>query len=290
MRRILYIAIAAIITSCTMWEQSTTTELLRPGAAVRTDSVNTISLYVFDEHDTLTFFEQLLVEGKIDSLPIVDGVPEGNYRVVSFVNCSRYEFEPMTLGKSSYADLECEMTNFVDSLGNPISTSDSILYGNQFVTAHWGWGSRAPVQILTRQLYYNMGVRIKVADNYDFWGAVSMFSLELRRLPRRFDKEGVSGDPSVKFTVTEFDLNDPGKVAARLRLPRFTDSDRVELHAVSNGYSLGSVVLLPSKFGVDPASPNPIEFTVDMNILPREIEISIEGWAAGVIQTTTIGQ
>lgn len=286
MRFFTYIVMLIVVFSCTVWEKSTVADIARPGAALRVDSARLLNLYVFDMRDTLVFARQFDSTQLIDSLDILDGVPEGRYRVVNFLDCSRYRFSQMELGVSSFADLECEMVDFVDSVGNPIATSDSIRYGSEFVDCQWG--ERIPVSIPMRDLYYQIGVRITFADGYEFDDQINLPSMEFRRLPRRFDNRGISSDPSVVFMISQFITDDVDRVAARLRVPRFTDDNRVELHVVTRGYSLGSVVLSPSKFGVSPDAQDHVSFIVDVDIQPRQIIISVDDWVVGTIQTTEI--
>lgn len=286
-RVLTYLFVAMFAVGCTFYEKATIDDIQRPGAAVRIDTARLVNLYVFDQKDTLLFFRQFDSTAVIDSLEVLDGVSEGRYRVVSFVNCTRYRFSELTVGQSSFEDLECEMVDFLDPSGVPIATLDSVRYGNDYVESRWG--QRVPFEVPMRDLYYEIGVRITVAEGYEFWDKINLTSMEVRRLPRRFNNRGGSSDPSVVFMISNFNQNDPEKIAARLRVPRFSDDDRVELHIVSGGYSLGSVVLLPSKFGVSPDAKDRVSFVVDTYVQPRQMTISVNDWVAGVIQTTVIG-
>lgn len=280
---------AAALGGCTLYQKATQQDIARPGAIVRVDSANQLSLFVFDARDTLisSFHRNDTLRGEL--INILDGVPTGRYRVVSFQNCGRYRICSMEPHRSSFNDLECRLTDIKDSsTGQPLHTMDSILYSAQFIEARWG--EQPAIALNCRELFYNSVVKMVINEGYDFWEEVSSFSLEFRNLPRQFDKDGLPSNSTLLMDITDIDRTAPLGIVARLRLPRFTDASQVELHAVSNKNSLGSVLLLPSRFGVSADSPEQVSLLIDMDIQPRSIVVKINDWEVGTIQTTTVGE
>lgn len=284
MRRVIaYTILVLTLLSCTLYQEQINKDLSTPHLEVRITPNEDIYLYAFNSSDTLVNILHINAEVNADTLAtILQDVEPGEYRVLGFKGFAQYEqwkvLEPL---HSTIADVELNLKNSA-----VLSAHDTLLYSDDTFEVYWT-EDEILHKLSYKEAYYNVEITIIGDDDYDFWHNIANFSLEFRKVSSSIRYNGVWDNARATYSITEFSQS--GEVAASLVLPRFTDENRVELHYISSGYSLGSFIVLPSRYSLSTTESESQTMHIELRVEPYNIHVKINGWDAGTFQTNKVG-
>lgn len=213
-----------------------------------------------------------------NGLTLLDGVPAGNYTVVSYANARQSVYAPMTPGVSTLTDL------FL-SLGSraPYSTSDPLFHHMETFRVKRCQPVIMPVTL--DKLYYRIDLNVTGADDLDD------FRITFSGAPSGID---YAGEPLTEPVIYQPDLvpAETGGQSGSFFIPRFPDKQNVKMLFACGQRPLGRMTLSDYLRENDVQ----IDFTAKDVIIPIDVKISssnilvtVNDWDEGAVQIPIVG-
>ncbi len=291
MKNVIYIIFAitiAAISSCTVWQsEGINNDISRPGTYVNIMLKDSSVHFVFDDNDILVrIYEYTPNDAMADTIILLDGVPDVEYKMVSYFNYNQYSFSNMVIGRTKYTDTKIILKGATEGEDFKFNQSaDMVCHDyNEFQAT---WGEKSLVIIDPKNKVYSATVKIESEDGFDFWREMTNFSIDFTNMPSTIEKDGKWIDNNCTYSIKNF--TEEGEIATVMQLPRFEDNHRVEMHAIHNDVSIGSLPVTPSIIGISPNDNGEVKFTITLYINPQRITVYINDWIVGNIQITELG-
>lgn len=215
---------------------------------------------------------------------LLDGVPEGEYRVVCYANLDQAEMAELVKGSSTLSQLSVAFDT-----GKEYDCSDELYHSIGTATVRRGTPAR--IRPGMRPGYYL--AKLTLLKDEDDMTPVEDYSARLISVPDVVDGEGtvrVSTDGEACCFSPQLTTDEEGRSrTAEFFLNRFGDEHEVRLVLYKAGVEIARVPVLPSECGVDPENAEQVELPILIEIAIDKITITIIDWNTVIVQNTGVG-
>lgn len=208
----------------------------------------------------------------------MEGVPAGDYSVVSFANAERSAFTPMSAGVSTLDDLKVVLDN-----GTSHDTGDPLFH--HYGHFHVQRGDPVVIPVLLDKCYYRIDLTVSGAE------AAEDFTVTFQGASSGIDYAGETLAESVLYRPP-LKKTEEGMHTGTLCLPRFGDDSSVTMILASGARKLAEIPLSEYLRNGDV----PIDLTAKDVIIPIEVHVrtaavtvTVNEWAEGALQIPIVG-
>lgn len=293
MNRILYFLSGALLFgSCSLSETTDMSINARPRLVVNYEYVDDLGkittaqemawtdLFVFDPEDRFLLQRHFaLADIKAEKgITLLEGVPEGRYRVVCFANVDKNEFSPLIPGLSTPDNLRLGFSS-----GETTVSSDPLLYHSDHYMVHRG----DPIIRSARldKLFYRLDIQVAGATK------IRDFSVQFSGAPSGFDGMGNPLSDPVSF-IPKLHSNMNGMLVGSLDIPKFENGSHVMMTLSSEGRVLSKMsfsdYLDENGERID-LSVRDVVIPVSISVESSQVTVVVDDWEEGAVQLPILG-
>lgn len=238
-----------------------------------------MDLFVFDPDDHFLMRQHVTtadVKAK-SGITLLEGVPEGRYRVLCFANVTLSEFSPLTPGESTPNDLRLGFT-----AGQTPPSSDRVLYHTDLFAVRRGAPKVNTVQL--NKLYYMLQLEINGAQE------IRDFTIKFSGAAG-FDGTGDPLSEAVVYTPRLHPQPD-GKLTGSLAIPRFDDGSKVGMTLLSDDRVLAVMSLsdyLAENSDRINLDSRDVVIPVSISVETSQVRVVVDNWEDGTVQLPILG-
>lgn len=213
-----------------------------------------------------------------DGLGVLDGVPAGDYTVVSYANVKRSVIASLIPGVSTAAELYVALGN-----GAVYRTGDPLFHSLKRFTVRRGEPVVTPVAL--NKLFYRIELNVTGAEK------VEDFRITFSGAPSGIDYAGHPFTGPVIYQPT-LQTAEAGEQSGSLCIPRFTDGASVMMTLASGERLLAqmslSEYLKQGDVAIDLTAKD-VVIPIDVAVSTAEITVTVNDWNDGAVQIPMVG-
>lgn len=239
---------------------------------------------LFDPTDIFLREIILFGENSTDSVTLLNGVPAGEYTVVSFANADGLERPVLTPGISRITELLCKKKDTI-----PNRTAEHLFHAITHFTVQRGQPQVRRIDL--HKKYFRINLSVTGADKLS--GNPEDFCVYFDGIPSGIDYQGAPLQKTIRITPM-LTKDDTGVMTSVFDVFRFGPQNKVLITLVSKGKTIGQIPL--SEYltlhdeQIDYYGGKEVLIPIHIDVSSTEITFSICDWEEEKIQIPVIGE